>query len=300
MLAGLKIVIVNWNLRDDTLACIDSLLQAGATASQVIVVDNGSQDGSIAAFKERFGPDLTLIANSENLGFAPASNQGARCALERDAEWVLFLNNDTLVARDFLAELTTALHQSPSYALLGPLILYHAAPERIWYLGDRLIPGTLITTNPYHRKSLDPALPAVMPVDFLNGCALLVKRAVFETVGFFDPDLVMYGEEVDLCWRARLAGFRLGSATRARVWHKVSLSADRVKPRTRYLRIRNQIRFYRRYARGLQRPLMFAFSLLRGLRLALGDLLRRQAGLIPPLLRGWQDGWWGDLPSGEK
>jgi GT2 family glycosyltransferase len=130
-----------------------------------------------------------------------------------------------------------------------------------------------------------------MDVDFVSGCAMFIRRDVFEKIGLFDEKLLMYGEEVDFCWRARLAGYTLGCVTPARMWHKVSLSASRVGSQTRYLRIRNQIRFYNNYARGLQRPIMFLFSILRSGMIILKDIFRRQTDLIPPLIRGWVDGW---------
>lgn len=291
MFPGLSIVIVNWNLKEDTLACIDSLVAAGASPEQIILVDNGSTDGSVLAFRSRYGIGLQLVENQENFGFAQGSNQGIQIALDRGAEWILLLNNDTVVAPDFLHTILEAAKATDSFAILAPLIFYHADPDRIWYLGDHLISGTLITANPYRGKVYHHRLPDLLPVDFASGCAMLVNRAVFDRIGLFDPKLVMYGEEVDFCWRARLAGFRIAAATRAKIWHKVSLSADRDKPRTRYLRIRNQIWFYRKYARGFQRPLMFLFTILRSVLIGLSDLYKRQATLISPLFKGWRDGW---------
>jgi GT2 family glycosyltransferase len=101
----------------------------------------------------------------------------------------------------------------------------------------------------------------------------------------------MYGEEVDLCWRASLVGFQLATTTKAHMWHKVSLSANRDKPRARYLKIRNQIRFYRKYAHGLQFLVMFLFSTLRILFIGFNDLIQNQNDLLAPLFLGWYDGW---------
>jgi len=295
--ADLWIVIVNWNLKDDTLACLESLEQAGADLGHVVLIDNGSADGSVEALNARYGARLCLIANPKNLGYAPAVNQGVRFALQRGAGWVFLLNNDTLVATDFFSVLHRA--QESGYAILAPAIFYHAAPQRLWYLGDTTLPGTLITRNRWQGKPLPAGLPALLPVDFVSGCAMLVRREVFEQAGLFDPGLVMYGEEIDFTWRARLRGYRAACVPAARMWHKVSLSAGRVPAQTRFLRIRNQARFYRRYARGLQRPLMWAFSLLRILRLTLTDLLGGQAVLIAPLWRGWLAGWYAPLTNGE-
>jgi GT2 family glycosyltransferase len=291
VIESLYTILVNWNLKQDTLDCVASLFAAGARPGQVIVVDNGSSDGSAHALRKQFGPTVYIIERGQNLGFAGGCNLGLRYALDQQAEWIFILNNDTVVDTAIFAEWARAAQASKDYAIIAPLILYHSEPNRIWYLGDRLAPASLIT-YPISRNQIDDGrFPAIVPADFVCGCGMFVRREVFERIGLFDPSFFMYAEEVDLCWRARTAGFRLACATRAKMWHKISVSADRDRPMTRYLRIRNQIRFYQRYARGYDVPIMVAFSLLRAFRLAIEDLIHRQVALIPPLVRGWIDGW---------
>ena len=291
MIQSIYSVLVNWNLKDQTLRCVQSLLDAGASVDQVIVVDNGSTDGSSEALRQSFGKDLRLIISDENLGFAQGCNLATRHALDRGAEWVFILNNDTVVAPTIFDELATASAASEEYAILSPLILYHDRPDRIWRVGDKLIPGTLITRSLYKGRMDHEALPQLVEVDFVSGSGMLVRRDVFETIGLFDPAYFMYGEEVDFCWRARAAGYRLACAPKAKMWHKVSSSAGRDPSTTRYLKIRNQIRFYHRYANRPQRLLMLAFTLARLMVIAVGDLLQGQPGLIEPLFEGWADGW---------
>ena len=291
MIQSIYSVLVNWNLKDHTLTCVQSLVEAGASVDHVIVVDNGSTDGSSEALRQSFGEDLQLIISDENLGFAQGCNLAIRHALDRGAEWVFILNNDTIVAPTIFDELSTASAASEEYAILSPLILYHDKPDRIWHLGDKLIRGTLITRS-LHKGGMDLGnLPQLVEVDFVSGSGMLVRREVFEAIGLFDPAYFMYGEEVDFCWRARSAGYRLAGAPKAKMWHKVSASAGRDPGTTRYLKIRNQIRFYHRYANRPQILLMLAFTLARSLVLAFGDLLKGQPGLIGPLVDGWVDGW---------
>ncbi len=284
-------VIVNWNLKDDTLACVDSLLLAGMATGQVIVVDNGSSDGSVAAMQERFGLSLQVIQSSQNLGFAGGNNLGIQRALDQGANWVLLLNNDTYVAPTFVSEMENAVRRDEELGIIGPVILYHDLPDRIWYFGDRLIPGLLATISLYRGHIYHGQFPSLVPVDFVSGCCMLVKSDVFKRIGFFDTTYFMYGEDVDLCWRARTAGFRLAVATQAKMWHKVSASSNRDRPAARYQRIRNQIRFYRTYSRGMQLLLMLAFTWLRALYIAIGDSTHGRISLINPLIRGWMHGW---------
>jgi GT2 family glycosyltransferase len=291
LIESLYSVIVNWNLKEDTLICVDLLFKAGAAPGQIIVVDNGSSDGSVAALQERFGSSVHLIQSGKNLGFAVGNNLGIQQALDLGAKWILMLNNDAYVAPAFLTEMQNAILRDEKLGIIGPVILYHDSPDRIWYFGDRLIPGSLATISLQRGHMYDEQFPALVPVDFVSGCSMLVKSDIFRKIGLFDPAYFMYGEEVDFCWRARKAGFRPAVATQAKVWHKVSMSANRDRPTSRYLRICNQIRFYRTYSRGLQLPMMFVFSGLRTLCIALSDLIHGRLILINPLIRGWLHGW---------
>ncbi len=293
MLQSLYVIVVNWNLRQDTVLCLESLIAAGMPVERIIVVDNGSTDGSARILRERFGPSLSLIESRENLGFARGNNLGLGYALNHGAHWILLVNNDTHVAPTFLSELTRAVESDQQFAIYSPLILYHDSPRRIWYLGDRLVPGLLFTHSLYRNQNDRAEWPALLPVDFVTGCGMLIKRQVFEKVGLFDPTLFMYAEDVDFCWRARQVGFRLAAVPRAKMWHKVASSSNRDRPMSRYRRMRNQNRFYRVYARGFQLPVMCGLSAARAVSIALVDLRYGRWTLIGPLARGWIDGWWG-------
>ena len=290
----LTIVIINHNLKNDTAECIDSFVGAGASLEQILLVDNASDDGSVKFLQEKFGQQLGIIACPENLGYAYGLNQGIKKGLERDAKWFLLMNNDTIVAPDFLTELRKATQVGTEYALFGPMIYYYSIPDRIWFLGDRLIPGTLISTRLYRGKEGIKDLPFLVPVDFTHGCGMLVKRDVFETVGLFDDWSIIYGEEVDFIWRARLANFRAAGVPSAKMWHKISAFMKGQPPNMRYLRIRNQIRFYRHYSRGLQIPIMFLFTSVKTVIMSTSDLLKWQTLLFKPTIKGWSDGWFGN------
>lgn len=291
---GLSIVIVNWNLKEETRACIQSILEAGAKPQQIILVDNASEDGSVPMMRELFGTALKILEMEKNLGFAGGNNAGIREALGGRAEWVLLLNNDTVIAKDMLLRLEKATHDYPTYGILAPLIFYYDAPEIIWYLGHHLIPGTMITRPILQNKSCPAHLPALIEVDFLVGCGVMIRREVFERIGLLDESFFMYAEETDFFWRAR-AVTRLACIPAAHMWHKVSMSANRDKPKTRYYRIRNQIFFYRRYARGLQPVGMWFFTLFRVLAMSVREVLQKQPALFTATWRGFGEGWFGKV-----
>ena len=284
-------IIVNWNLATETIPCIESLFAAGVAAGQLVVVDNGSQDDSVAQLTVRFGQQIHLIAHPTNLGFAGGNNLGIQWALDAGAEWVLLVNNDTVVAPTFFQELLAAVEQHPTHQIIGPLILYDQEPNRIWSLGDRLIPGTLITRRLWHDVLIPETLPAFIDVDFLNACCILIQRTVFEKIGLLNAAYFMYAEDVDFCLRARRVGIQLGCATQARIWHKISRSTGVYHPQARYWRINNQIRVYRQYANAFQYPLMYLFTLLRTLILIGSDLFHRRFTLLGPTWQAWRRGW---------
>jgi GT2 family glycosyltransferase len=290
---NLKIVIVSLNLKEDTLACIDSLIQAGAALEELIVVDNGSTDGTVEAIHNKYGDKIAIIANAENVGLSLAYDQGAQRAFDQGVEWVLLINNDTEVAPDFFSAIEQALAKNQDYQLFHPAVMYYSDPDIIWHIGSKRIPGTLIWRDMYRGKPYSPEWPELLPMDCISSCAMLIPREVYEKVGLFEPKFIIYWDEVDFCWRAHLAGYRMAAITKARVWHKVSKTMNQTKPRARYLYIRNQLYFYRKSAHGLQRPLMYAFLLYKSLLTIFQDLHDNRRDLVRPLVNGWSDGWRG-------
>jgi len=288
-------VMINWNSRQDTLECVASLLAAGVSEGQIVIVDHASTDDSVPVLQERFGSAIHVLEIAENLGFAGGINRGVQFALGQGADWVLVMNNDTTVAGDFIAELEHAIQRHPEYTVFGPLILYTYDPSRVWYLADCRWRNSLITRSLYKDQVVPEDLTEFIEVDFISGCGMLVHRRVVEATGLFDPLFFMYAEDADFCWRARQAGFKIAAAPHARMWHKVSVSASRDKPAQRYNRIRNQIWFYRKYARGLQLGFLFLFSALRSLWIGARDIPQQQNGLLTALWRGWRDGWWMEI-----
>lgn len=290
---NLVIIIVNLDLKDDTVACIDSLIQAGASLEQIILVDNGSHDDSVNFIRNRFGLALEIIEAKENRGYAAGLNLGIAQALKKDYQWMLLMNNDTLVERDFLIEFEKATQTGKAYTLFAPMILYHSHPDRVWFLGGKVVPGTMISYHIYRDQQEPANLPDLIPVDIVHGCAMLVHRDVFQKIGLFNDISLIYAEEVDFCWRARLAGFQMVAVPHARMYHKISAYMSKQKPRTRYLRVRNQIWFYRRYARGLLFVVMFIFSIIHSVGWVMKDFVRGHASLLGPTWAGWLDGWRG-------
>lgn len=292
-ISSLYAVVLNWNLAPDTIMCIKSLEAAGLPLAQLILVDNGSTDGSLDQLVQAFDHRIKYAPLAENLGFAGGTNRGIRHALQAGAEWVLLINNDTYVASTFFRELATAVQEQPHWSIISPMILYADEPDTIWSVGERRIGPTLLTRARLRNHRAPEQFPPYLAADSVNACAMLVHRKVFSRIGGFDEAYFMYAEDVDFCWRAQQAGFQMGIATRARMWHKVSRSTGIYHPQSRYWRIRNQIRFYR--LQGTLRHIwyLFLFTTLRTLLLTAKDIMAGRAILIRTNWRAWRDGWCG-------
>jgi GT2 family glycosyltransferase len=240
------VVILNWKRPADTVACVRSIeseIPIGVDL-RVLVVDNGSADGSV---QEILGvcPKVELLALPENLGFAGGNNAGIDRALERGAGLVLLLNNDTVVEPGAIAALVRSLDRDESWSVAVPKICYYDEPGRIWAAGARWCRfPPRVTMIGFGRRDA-PRYNRTHELAYATGCALLVRRSVFDDVGGFDPMFVNYQEDYDFCYRTRQAGHRLVYVPQAVVLHKVSQSLGHAAPtRWRYLG-RNNVLFYR-------------------------------------------------------
>jgi GT2 family glycosyltransferase len=234
----IAIVVLNWNGKRDTLACLHSLQKIDYPFFEVIVVDNGSSDDSLIAIRSEF-PKALFIESKTNLGFAGGNNLGVQLALDRGARYVLLLNNDTVVAPDILKAFVDAASEGD---ILGAkLYLYHA-PDTFDHFGGfwnrekgvfELVANRLKEDN----KSWETA----QVLDYVCGCALFIKREVFETIGLFEEKFFLIWEESDFCFRAKRAGFTSLFCAQAKLWHKVSASFVGGKPHSTYFWWRNRL-----------------------------------------------------------
>lgn len=284
------VVILNWNLKEETAECVNSVLRSDYSPFRVLIVDNGSTDGSVEFFRSEF-PDLEIIANQENLGCAAGNDVGIEHALCRDADYVLLLNNDAIIDRGSLREMVAVGESEIEIGILAPLILRHNNQDKIWYLGHRehrLLPIPRGLTKGQVNKC---QFASAIIVDYVSGCAMLVKRGVFEGIGLLDPTYFMYYEDADFCRRARTAGFKIAVVPSAKAWHKVSLSARKAGASSRYLRAKNRVRFYRQHRHGPHPLLTTTYLWINALLIATNHLLRGQIDLARAYLRGIADGY---------
>jgi GT2 family glycosyltransferase len=282
-------IVVNWNAREDTRECLQSLARSSHRELDVVLIDNASSDGSVEYLRGLF-PAVTLVSNSSNEGFARASNAGMKLAMERGTDYVFLFNNDAVVEERAVERLVDAMEESREVGLAGPKIFYFSKKDVIWSAGGEVNFWKGMTRHRGIRRRDSPEFSRRRDVDYLTGCALMASRELVEKVGMLDTSFRMYGEDADWCLRARRAGYRVEYVPEAVAWHKVSLSSGgEFSPAKIYNKTMSNVLLFRRHSRPyhwLTIPFYaagyMAWLLLRGL--ARGD-----AKLSGAVLRALRD-----------
>ena len=241
---------LNWNRPEDTLECLASLKAQENISPEIIVVDNGSTDDSVARIREAH-PDIVLIESPDNLRFGGGANLGLRRALDRGADFILLINNDAVLAPGALAKMIAHAREE-DVGLVAPLIYYYDDPDRIWSIGGPIRPALLEVDHQF-RGEVDPGgWPRVVEQDFVTSCCVLIPRRTLDRIGLYDTDhFIHYYEDADLCYRIRAAGMSIRVAPEAKAWHKVSVSSGgEDAPDERYWMARSSLAYFRKHATG--------------------------------------------------
>lgn len=284
------IIIINWKLKEATLACLRSLEHV-TSSSRVIVVDNGSHDGSVE-YLQQHAPYIDLIALPTNTGFGYACNQAISHALTDAAcEYVWIINNDALVDPGALTALLNAAEQHPDAGILGTKIYYHDRRDTFWYAGARRRRYVLAAADTGRGQHDYGQFETVREVDYVFGAAMLIRREVLETIGTFDEQFFLYLEDLDLCIRAQQANIRLLFVPEARIWHSVSASTRRCLGMRRYHMVKSTLLFLKKHTSTSSFAIVLLFWLLVYLRFVLTDLLQGQFAT----LRAYALGLWSGL-----
>lgn len=295
------IVIVHYNRKDLLRDCLRSVGKIDYPDFRVLVVDNGSEDGSAEMVRDEF-PEVELIPMGYNSGFCIANNEGIRKMVGQSCEAVLLLNNDTEVAPDFLKMMVPALHRGKKIGMIAPKILLFDKKDLLDSAGIEITPDGLGKNRGFARPNRDfrEKCEVFCPA---GAAALYSKELLLDTVQdrqFLDEDYNFYFEELDLGWRARLRGWRCAYVPEAIVYHRKSATAGPYSRLVAYYTNRNIFfNIVKNY------PLRFAvralvFSAIRYFLLLGGFFFRRGPGykikacigirdLAAATLKGWAD-----------
>lgn len=268
------IVMLNWNGWQDTVECLESLYQIDYQRYAIILVDNGSKDGSIqqirnyaegknkveSAFFEydpankpirllkhpenvtlSFNKELVLIENPMNYGFAAGTNIALQLAKKKHADYALLLNNDIVVDKHFLSRLIFEAEKNPEIGIAGPTLYQYKRPATVDFAGENL------TLWRVKGKEYTTTSPQPREVDKIEGSCMIIKRVVLDKVGLLYTKFWAYWEETDLCFRAKKAGYRVVYVPESMVWHKVAQSiGGKGNLKREYYLNRNRFLFARR------------------------------------------------------
>ena len=256
------IVIPNWNGAGYLKECLESLKKIDYPSYKVVLVDNGSEDNSIAVAEKLF-PGLFTIKNAQNFGFARAVNQGCKLAVAEGADGVLLLNNDTVVKPDFLTRLVKVMDRDPRVGIVGGKILYFIEPYRIWFAGGDFVHWRVSGKHRYWTKRDCSELNGVLDSDFITGCLMLIRKNVFNEIGYFFEPYFLSVEDLDFCYLAGKRGWKIKVELDAEILHKVSLSREgEFSFSNGYYGTRNRLYFAFRRTRNYTGGLVLLFMVL--------------------------------------
>jgi GT2 family glycosyltransferase len=240
-------IVLNYNGRELTLQTLASLARLDYPELEVVVVDNGSEDGSFEAVEEAF-PKIHQIRVPVNRGPAHGLNFGLLHALEGGADYILVLNNDIAVDPAMVTELVRAAESAPEVGCVGPKAYYYWDRDRIWSAGGIIRFKESVTRERGEGQIDRGQFDREQQVDYVNGCAMLIRRSALETTGLMDPLYYLGVEDADWCMRMKSEGFRCHYTPRARLWHMVSPTLGVYKPGRTFHTGRSTAIFVRRYA----------------------------------------------------
>ncbi len=260
--SSVYIVVLNWNNYKDTIECIRSLQKTTYHNYEIIIVDNGSTNDSQKILEEEF-PEIKLIQTGKNLGYSGGNNRGIKYALEHGADLIWVLNPDTLVDPQVLTELVRGMSGS-GVGIAVPKIYYRGSPQTVWFVDSRLNMRTGQADHLFFGQADEGQFDEAHYLEWAPGTSLLIKRQVLEKIGLFDERYFLFYEDVDLCVRARRAGFKIAFAPKAKIWHKVGSTVGEKNPANEYYKTRNRLYFVKKF----NPPVWSAgFTALYGLRL---------------------------------
>jgi len=297
-----SIIMLNWNGLKDTIECLDSLKRVTYPNYEIILIDNGSRGNDAQELSDKFDGYISLIENDKNYGYPVGMNIGIRHALNTsNPDYLLLLNNDTVVDPEFLTEMVSVTEIKATSGLAGAKIYDYYYPDQLtcawvrinlwigqWFnipIGVRMakVAGWQIDRGQYD---------AIKEIDGVSGCCLLIKRQTLEDIGMLDEKYVFSWEDIDYYIRASRAGYKVVYVPRARIWHKGAQSSKKVAGFSMYYVTRNAFRFMKKNASRWQYLcfLIYLFGCYLWLMTLICSISYRSLGALIGFYRGIRDG----------
>lgn len=316
------IIILNWNNWADTLECLKSLRDNDYPNYQVVIVDNGSKEKP-----QPPAPEIKVIYNKKNLGFSGGNNVGIRYAMDNGADYILLLNDDTVVSNNFLTKLVEVAESEKRIGMVGPKIYFYnqqknvipsqrerceescvesdksfvgiqggeASEQKIWFAGGKINwlynRGEMRGYSEIDKGQYDFSL--FQETDYLTACCVLIKRKVVEEIGLLPEEYFLYYEDTDWSLAARKAGFECIFSPVAKIWHKGSKSSLEGSPSYIYYHIRNGLILAQKYAPWYILPFVHLDAFWRMIKQPIKLLIPSKRKWVKPILLGIKDFYLG-------
>jgi len=293
------VVVLCYNGVDLTVGCLESLQKQDYPNLDIILVDNGSKDGTFSIISEKF-PRALWVQNPENLGYALGNNTGIEFALSKGAQAVFLVNNDTRLHPSCVSTLMNTLQGDSKIGILGPMVYTWDQTKTISSAGG-VVNWRKAYADNIGMGEIDKGQYPGGEVDFVNGCGLMVCRKVLEHVGGLDPRFFMYWEETDWCLRVKEAGYKVYFEPTGAMEHKAPIVSRELGPTTLYYLTRNRFLFFFRHTPITMKPMALLHALDGTLR---GIMENRRAGKMAHAramqwaLRHAVTGHWGRTDPG--
>jgi len=294
----LNIYVLNWNQAEITVDCITSLIGLNSPIDyKIFIIDNGSTDNSIKVFSQTF-PDIKILRNETNLGYQGGMNTGIKHAINHSVEFLMLLNNDTVVDHQVLNIIFDSLPDDAS--LVSPGIYFCNNREKLCALGGNYHPLFLeILGKP--NDVYDPP-KEVINYEFIPSHAWVVRVNVFKSIGLLDQNFFpIYYDDLDFCLRMKKHGLKLYLIPQAKIYHFGSMSVGGVNsPKERYLMARNSGYYFRKHMKFWQAPFVFFFRLASGVIWTVRLLTQRRFDSLLGYWKGYYEGWFKKMPGDKQ
>ena len=293
---AVAVILVNWNTPAFTANCIRSLIEyCDNLLFDIIVVDNGSTDGSLSTLSTEF-PELIYIDNQENLGFAEGNNKGLQHSIDAGYEYSLVINTDTLVDEDIVSGLMTHLNNYPKAAAVQPAIFWMHNRTKLWN-GPCGFNALLGITYSKTQDNIQELI-SYQNVEWVTGCCILIRNSTLKTAGLFNKQFFLYYEDVELSYRLRSHGYEVHYLPTSKMYHEAGISGKSstksaegfLNPFIHYYTSRNHIWFLRKYGKPVFYPLNWIYNAGYYLAVLAYLKLRGRNKKVSLLLKGIKEG----------
>ena len=258
------IILVNYNGYEDTKECIESIKKNTYHNYKIIIVDNASLDGSGKLLDNEYSgdKDIIVILNRENAGFSEGNNIGLKYASEEKLDYVLMLNNDTIVDSDFLYKLIKGARKTNFKGLYSGKILYYFDKDKIWFAGGKYNYFKGTASHEGVNENDGKYYNTTRKIEFICGCCIFMSMEIYHQLGNLSDEYFLYAEDLDYSLMAQNKNISMYYIPEARIYHKVSASTSKISILSQYYMIRNRFYIISKFHYGYKKISAYIFTTL--------------------------------------